>query len=73
MVFLPQVVRATYQKRFRIHLTFNDRIAARVDFESRLSGPVFKPLKRAAHFERSSSMAAPSCGQTEQTYPGDPL
>jgi hypothetical protein len=52
MVFLPKVVRATYEKGFRIHLTFNDGTDASVDFESWLSGPVFEPLKRVAYFRR---------------------
>lgn len=50
MVFLPHVVRATYEKGFRIRLTFNVRTDASVDFESWLSGPVFEPLKHAADF-----------------------
>ena len=52
MVFLPHVVRATYEKGFRINLTFNDGTNASVDFESWLSGPVFEPLKRAAYFRK---------------------
>jgi len=52
MVFLPHVVRATYEKGFRIHLTFNDGAAGRVDFESWLSGPVFEPLKRTEYFRK---------------------
>jgi hypothetical protein len=52
MVFLPQVVRATYETGLRIHLTFNDGTAASVDFEPWLSGPVFEPLKRAAYFRK---------------------
>jgi hypothetical protein len=52
MVFLPHVVRATYEKGFRIHLTFNDGTDASVDFETWLSGPVFEPLKRAAYFRK---------------------
>jgi hypothetical protein len=52
MVFLPHVVRATYEKGFRIHLTFNDGTNASVDFESWLSGPVFEPLKRPAYFRK---------------------
>jgi hypothetical protein len=52
MVFLPQVVRATHEKGFRIHLTFNDGTTASVDFESWLSAPIFEPLKRAAYVKR---------------------
>jgi hypothetical protein len=52
MVFLPQVVRATHDKGFRIRVTFNDGTEASVDFESWLTGPVFEPLKRAAYFRK---------------------
>lgn len=52
MAFLPQVVRATYEKGFQIHVTFNDGTAASVNFESWLSGPVFEPLKRVAYFRK---------------------
>jgi hypothetical protein len=52
MVFLPHVVQASYEKAFRIRLTFNDGTRASVDFESWLSGPVFEPLKRAAYFRK---------------------
>jgi hypothetical protein len=52
MVFLPKVVRATYEKGFQIRLTFNDGTEASVDFESWLSGPVFEPLKSAAYFRK---------------------
>jgi len=52
MVFLPNVVRATYDAAFRIHLTFNDGTEASVDFQRWLSGPVFEPLKHAAYFRK---------------------
>src|SRR5438876_5834126 len=52
MVFLPHVVRATHEKEFRIHLTFNDGTDASVDFGAWLSGPVFEPLKRPAYFRK---------------------
>ena len=52
MAFLPQVVRASHDKGFHIHVTFNDGTAASVDFESWLSGPVFEPLKRVAYFRK---------------------
>lgn len=52
MEFLPQVVRATYEKGLGIHLTFNDGTEASVDFASWLSGPVFEPLKRPAYFRK---------------------
>lgn len=52
MVFLPNVVRATYDRAFRIRLTFNDGTEASVDFEPWLSGPVFEPLKQAGYFRK---------------------
>ncbi|MGH7487300.1 MAG: DUF2442 domain-containing protein [bacterium] len=52
MVFLPQVVRATHDAGYRIHVTFNDGTEASVDFESWLDGPVFEPLKQAAYFRK---------------------
>ena len=52
MVFLPNVVRATYDQAFRIRLTFNDGTEASVDFQSWLSGPVFEPLKQAGYFRK---------------------
>jgi hypothetical protein len=52
MAFLSHVVRATYEKGFCIHLTFNDGTEASVDFEAWLSGPVFEPLKRAPYFRK---------------------
>jgi hypothetical protein len=52
MVFLPHVIRATYETGFRIHLTFNDGTAATVDFEPWIEGPVFEPLKQPAYFRR---------------------
>ena len=48
MEFLPSVVRAKYDGRFRIHLTFNDSLQGSVDLESRLEGPIFEPLKDLA-------------------------
>jgi hypothetical protein len=52
MVFLPNVVRATYDQAFRIRLTFNDGTEASVDFQPWLSGPVFEPLKQAGYFRK---------------------
>jgi hypothetical protein len=52
MVFLPQVVRATHETGFRIHVTFNDGTEASVDFEPWLDGPVFEPLKHPATFRK---------------------
>lgn len=52
MVFLPHVIRANHEQRFRIHLTFNDGTEASVDFESWFTGPVFEPLKDVAYFRK---------------------
>ena len=52
MVFLPHVVRAEYEKGFRIRLTFNDGTEGSVDFESWLQGPVFEPLKDESYFRK---------------------
>ncbi len=52
MVFLPNVVRATYDQAFRIRLTFNDGTEASVDFQPWLSGPVFEPLKQTGYFRK---------------------
>ncbi len=52
MAFLPNVVRAEYEARFRIRLTFNDGLEASVDFQPWLTGPVFQPLKQPAYFRK---------------------
>lgn len=52
MAFLPQVVRAKYEKDFRIRLTFNDGVEASIDFTPWLSGPVFEPLLRTSYFRK---------------------
>jgi hypothetical protein len=52
MVFLPHVVRAEYEQRFWIRLTFNDGTEASVDFEAWLSGPVFEPLQDPDYFRK---------------------
>lgn len=52
MVFMPHVIRAYHEGRFRIHLTFNDGTRASVDFEPWLTGPIFEPLKDVAYFRR---------------------
>ncbi len=52
MAFLPNVVRAEYEAQFRIRLTFNDGLEATVDFQSWLTGPVFRPLKQPAYFRQ---------------------
>ncbi len=52
MVSLPQVVRATYDKAYRIRVAFSDGVEATVDFESWLTGPIFEPLKQATYFRK---------------------
>jgi len=52
MAFLPAVVRAEYQGKFRIHLVFNDQSESTVDFEPWLDGPVFEPLRAVNYFRR---------------------
>lgn len=52
MAFLPNVVRAEYDAKFRIRLTFNDGLEATVDFQRWLTGPVFQPLKQPAYFRK---------------------
>jgi hypothetical protein len=52
MDVLPSVVRADYRGEFRIHLVFNDGVAATVDFSDWLNGPVFEPLKDPTYFAR---------------------
>lgn len=49
---LPQVVSATYQGGYRVHLVFNDDSEKTVDFGPWLAGPVFAPLKDPAYFRR---------------------
>jgi hypothetical protein len=52
MAFLPSVIDAKHQGRFRIRLTFNDGLQATVDFERWLTGPVFEPVKALQYFSR---------------------
>lgn len=52
MAFLPNVVRAEYEAKFRIRLTFNDGLEASVDFQPWLTGPVFQPLKHRGYFRQ---------------------
>jgi hypothetical protein len=52
MPFLPHVVRAAYEKDFRIRLTFNDGVEASVDFRPWLTGPVFEPLQKTSYFRK---------------------
>jgi len=50
--FLPTVIRAEYRGKYRIHVTFNDGLAATIDFGRWLDGPVFEPLKDEQFFRR---------------------
>jgi hypothetical protein len=50
--FLPSVIRAEYQDKFRIHLTFNDNTKKIVDFSQWIDGPIFEPLKDVEYFRR---------------------
>ena len=52
MAPLPSVIRAEYRGGFRIHLTFNDRVAGTIDFRPWLEGPVLVPLKDEEYFSR---------------------
>ena len=52
MSFLPTVVEAEYRGDFRIYLAFNDGVAATLDFEPWLTGPVFEPLRDREYFAR---------------------
>jgi hypothetical protein len=48
----PHVVKAEYRGGYRIHVTFDDKSAATVNFERWLKGPVFRPLKDLRYFQR---------------------
>src|SRR5215212_6443138 len=52
MAFLPNVIRAEYEAKFRLRLTFNDGVEASVDFQPWLTGPIFKPLRQRAYFRK---------------------
>ena len=52
MVLLPQVVRATYDKAYRIFVSFSDGTEACVDFEPWLEGPIFEPLRKPTYFRK---------------------
>ena len=52
MTFLPLVTEAKYRGGYRIHVVFNDRSEATVDFRRWLRGPVFAPLKDLDYFRR---------------------
>ena len=52
MDFLPQVVRASYERAFRLRLTFKDGIEASVDFQGWFTAEVFEPLKKVSYFKK---------------------
>jgi hypothetical protein len=46
------VVKADNRGGYRIHVTFDDRSEATIDFQRWLKGPVFEPLKDRKFFQR---------------------
>jgi hypothetical protein len=52
MDYLPSVIRATYERDFRIHFTFSDNVQGTVDLQRWLEGPIFEPLKDRTYFQR---------------------
>ena len=46
------VIAADYRGEYRIHVTFDDRSEATIDFRQWLKGPVFEPLKDRKFFKR---------------------
>ena len=52
MSVLPAVIRAEHRGEHRIHVVFNDRTEATIDFTSWLAGPVFEPLKDVEYFKK---------------------
>jgi len=49
---LPCVVDAEYRGEYRIRVTFDDGLAALIDFRRWLNGPVFEPLNDVKFFKR---------------------
>jgi len=49
---VPYVIEAEYRGGYRIHVTFDDRSEATIDFRRWLKGPVFQPLKDRKFFQR---------------------
>jgi len=49
---VPYVIKAEYRGAYRIHVTFDDRAEATIDFRRWLKGPVFEPLKDRKFFQR---------------------
>jgi hypothetical protein len=52
VAFLPQVVRATYDRGFHIRLAFNDGTEGAVDLARWLKGPIFESLEQPAYFRK---------------------
>jgi len=49
---LPSVTKAKYVRDFLIEVKFNDGTKKLIDFESWLTGPIFRPLKSKAYFKQ---------------------
>jgi hypothetical protein len=49
---IPCVIKAEYRGEYRIHVVFDDRSEATIDFRRWLKGPVFEPLKDPRFFQR---------------------
>lgn len=49
---MPRVIRAEYEREYRIRLTFEDGVAGSVDFRPWLEGPIFQPLLELDYFRR---------------------
>ena len=54
MVTLPSVTRAEYRGGHTIHVTFDDGLAASIDFSPWLVGSIFEPLRESDAFARFS-------------------
>src|ERR1700687_3564212 len=49
---IPHLIKAEYRGGYRIHVVFDDRLEATVDFRKWLKGPVFAPVKDTKFFRR---------------------
>ena len=49
---LPSVTKAKYVRDYLIEVKFNDGTKKVIDFESWLTGPIFKPLKNKNYFKK---------------------
>jgi predicted metalloprotease len=49
---LPSVKKANYIRDYVIEVKFNDGTKKAIDFESWLTGPIFRPLKSKVYFKR---------------------